>query len=219
MAVDRSIHAQVGFPQRCIFCGAADELTAEDWWPRWLTRYLPSPFDAQRRTTTSTLATDFKTNHLGVIAPAWKARGALYSPLKVVCRECNNDWMSGLQHRASGYLKPLVSGEWQQLDTDAQLAIAAWMTMLTMVYDFYDMNTQNVTALERTTFKETLTPPSNWIVSLGSLRRNSIHGRTWKRSFGLHPPSEIGAVSVFNGQTTLLLQVLCFCIPTLRQPR
>lgn len=204
MAVDRHIHSQPGFPEVCIFCAGTGPLTEEDWWPKWLHRYLPSPFNAQRHTARSGLKPDFESRHLGTIAPEWKGRGSLYSPLKVVCRNCNNRWMSSLQNRANLYLKPLIKDEWAPFDEEAQSAVASWMTMLCMVYDFRNMDTQNITQAERGAFFINHVPPSNWIISVGFLRNTYIHGKVWQRALGVHLSPDDIIKRPYNVQSTTI---------------
>ena len=199
LTIDKHRHSQEGFPKVCIFCGCKS-LTAEDYWPKWLQRFLPSPFNSSLHTTTLSLNDDKPMRIREMIIN--RNKGPLQTPLKVVCHLCNNRWMSNLQRETSTHLKPLIDGNWVEFTERSQALIAAWATMFVMVYDFADMVTQNVTQSERTLFKDTKLPPPNWIISIGRMLTSHAHGEVWKRSFGLWPPPTDAVSNTYNFQST-----------------
>jgi hypothetical protein len=119
-------------PQRfCIFCGRPG-LTREHVWADWLKKYIPkneinhTSFSATLHPTRS----DFRRK---------KVAGDLRSRrLRVVCRSCNNGWMSRLQERAKPLLLPLIKGESTAFTYDEQELLAAWITMSIMVAEQFD---------------------------------------------------------------------------------
>jgi hypothetical protein len=78
--------------------------------------------------------------------------------------------MGKLQERAKPILTPLLLGEQPTLAASDQRLIAAWITMVTMVYEFSDPATVAISQAERTTFMNTGEPPANWWIAIGNLK-------------------------------------------------
>jgi hypothetical protein len=58
------------------------------------------------------------------------------STAQVLCRTCNNEWVSGLDRKASEALKPLINGKaTAELDANAQATVAAWIFKCALVFD------------------------------------------------------------------------------------
>jgi hypothetical protein len=64
----------------------------------------------------------------------WRERPRKTTSLrpKIVCKPCNNEWMSVLQEQARPYLAGFFRGDEAHLDGAAQAAIAAWLAMTAM---------------------------------------------------------------------------------------
>lgn len=55
---------------------------------------------------------------------------------KVICRSCNNEWLSGIDDAAARVLKPLIRGEHAVvLDRVGQAAVAAWIYKCALIFD------------------------------------------------------------------------------------
>src|SRR5271156_2823255 len=69
----------------------------------------------------------------------------------VVCRPCNNDWMSGLETAAELILRPLMLGKATHLDRRSQTILATWACMKNMVAEFSSPETRatDTAGLER----------------------------------------------------------------------
>jgi hypothetical protein len=115
----------------CIFCGSVGKLSKEHVVPRW----IGSAFPSSERGVLHRFAwargeaeSDSPISSLDFDAPpfTWQAR--------VVCAECNNGWMSSLEARAKDLLIPMMRGEAQTLDQDAQRLIAIWATKTALVF-------------------------------------------------------------------------------------
>jgi hypothetical protein len=131
----------------CLFCSNT-KLTREHIWPQWLLAMFPK----RRRTATRKIH--------GQPANTWETN-TLELTAKVVCRDCNEGWMSDLEN----YAKPFVAhfirfrGQRTFLSDDAIVAITAWVTLRTMIMDTLLPRHPYYRDAEREAFKETLTPP------------------------------------------------------------
>lgn len=122
------------------------------------------------------------------------ARGKFHKPgspsshqLRVVCQTCNNGWMSDMQNAAISHLVPLLNGLWTDLDDEASLAVANYVTMVTLVLEFADTHTITATPEERAVFMRTKKPASNWQVLVGLYGDEEKLGGFWHRSARLSP--------------------------------
>ena len=66
-----------------------------------------------------------------------------------VCKECNNEWISGLQVRARPALEALLKGERMELMSRHQHALSSWATMFTIVAELADPQTLAVAQSDR----------------------------------------------------------------------
>lgn len=142
--------------------------------------YLPRVFANTAHTTTLTVSYPA----LGTVHHV-PSRGFLHRPgdphaqrLKVVCKACNNGWMSRLQERTKPILVPLLKGEWAPLTKQDQKTLAAWATMFTMVLEFADPNTLVTPPEQRDQFRLTQEPPQGWAVWVGD-----YEGVLWRGVF------------------------------------
>jgi hypothetical protein len=55
---------------------------------------------------------------------------------KVICRECNNGWVSRIDNAAAQVMRPLVRGQSEvALDCEGQAAVAAWIYKSALMFD------------------------------------------------------------------------------------
>lgn len=74
---------------------------------------------------------------------------------KVVCRDCNNRWLSEVDNRASRVLKPLVRGEREvELDRAGQTAVAAWIYKCALIFDVVEYGHGGPLASQRPLFRD-----------------------------------------------------------------
>jgi hypothetical protein len=55
--------------------------------------------------------------------------------LRVVCKNCNNEWMSGIEERAKPILTPLILGTQATLNYAEQTVVAAWIALKVIIGD------------------------------------------------------------------------------------
>ena len=116
----------------CAFCGPTKEpMSPEDVWPRWLSKYFRENFKTRQF---GQVVTHLKS---GLVNSGTGQRAKMEAP--VVCRKCNNEWMSAIEILAKGILAPLLDNPKRPRpinDADA-ITLAAWMMVKGVVLDHY----------------------------------------------------------------------------------
>jgi hypothetical protein len=111
--------------EECIFCGDSD-MTEEHLIAAWVLR----AFHRQRKPDAG-LSGSF-------VGPG-RMRLSPEEPIstaKVVCRSCNNEWLSVIDNAAAKVLKPLIRGDdTVTLDEEGQAMLAAWIYKSALVFD------------------------------------------------------------------------------------
>jgi hypothetical protein len=156
--------------KECVFCGAQGKLTEEHAFADWLEPYVPLCGVGSH-------TTSHAVNKLPVTSPSdrietWK-KGLLHKrkKLKIVCKRCNNEWMSRLQTQVKPILLPMIQGHWPEtMSAWDRRGLAAWATMFTMVAEFSDPNTQTIDFTARERLRLTIEPPDGWYVWVGLTR-------------------------------------------------
>jgi hypothetical protein len=112
----------------CIFCGSGPT-EVEDVIPKWMQAKLPRGLPKGQGV--MTIAGDEK-------VPLTTHKSMPYNQrAKVVCRPCNNHWMSDIEDRASGHLKPMMFQDGDiVLDRAAQQKVATWGVLKTMLVPY-----------------------------------------------------------------------------------
>ena len=109
----------------CIFCGDSD-MTEEHLIAAWVLR----AFHRQRRPDPG-------------LSGTFVGRGQMrltpeepISTAKVICRNCNNQWLSVIDNAAAEVLKPLIRGDDSvTLDEEGQTVFAAWIYKCALIFD------------------------------------------------------------------------------------
>ena len=104
-------------PQRdCLFCGASGPLTDEHVYGKWL-RKLGYTGEGVREIVPGDGS-----------KPIFQRGGPFSKTLKIVCRPCNNEWMSGMETAVEPLLTTMFNarGTSVRLDEAAQLTLARW---------------------------------------------------------------------------------------------
>jgi hypothetical protein len=149
----------------CLFC-AGPGLSREHIWADWLKAYIKK--DDPRHEISSLFHPAPQRPEM--IKEIKKQEGDVRSRrLRVVCKTCNNGWMSRLQNRAKPILIPLLTGESATLSILDQQIIAAWATMTVMVGEYIKAETAVITQSERDHLRLTNTPPPTWKIWIANL--------------------------------------------------
>ena len=108
----------------CVFCGGS-EMTEEHLIADWVHR----AFSKKRKPDGQFRAT--------VVGSGLRFDGG--DPVitaKVICRRCNNNWLSEIDNDAARVLRPLIRGEREvELDRAGQTAVAAWVYKTALIFD------------------------------------------------------------------------------------
>ena len=116
-------------PRACIFCGATKNITEEHVFSVWMHKYLPT---RNRRSRYALMSreriNDFKTKEGGVNSLRQR----------VVCRNCNNTWMSATETTVKASLIPLMAAEKFGLTAERQRDLARWAVLKSIVLEYDD---------------------------------------------------------------------------------
>jgi hypothetical protein len=119
----------------CIFCGGSPT-TREHIWADWLAKYIPKTM--QKHSSTSSILNPDRSVERTLKVWGGDPRSRR---LQIVCRHCNNHWMSELQAVAKPILIRLVSGNLKNrpfmLDLNRQRILAAWSAMSVICAEYF----------------------------------------------------------------------------------
>ena len=160
----------------CIFCGEFREMTREHIWGHWIRDFVPLGPNLHH-------LRDVEVGARGEVMTATtvrKAGSALALNRRIVCKPCNNTWMSRLQERARPFLVPLLRGERCALGPEAQTAIAAWATMVTMTAEFMleSAGKVGVSREDRLRLMQTEAPILEWRI-WAAYHRGGVYSHGW----------------------------------------
>jgi hypothetical protein len=110
---------------RCVFCGG-DDMTEEHLVADWVlrafhrSRHPPTHFSGSLRGSNQL--------EMSFDPPTATAR--------VLCRDCNNTWVSRIDASAAQAIRPMIQGHGTvELDEHAQSALASWVFKTTLIFD------------------------------------------------------------------------------------
>lgn len=155
-------------PQRfCIFCGKPG-LSKEHIFAEWLHPYLPKTEEVNHTSRTVVMQMKHDETHERL-----RSGEGHSGTVRVVCKSCNNGWMSALQVQVKPLLLPMVLGEPVRLFTKHQTILAAWIAMFVMVVEHRvgDSRVVAVSPRERLDFMTTKQTPKSWKIWIGRYDR------------------------------------------------
>jgi hypothetical protein len=104
--------------------------------------------------------------------------------MKIVCRKCNNGWMSDIVKDSKPTLKSLILGKWPLLTSEKQFVLARWAALTIMVKEYDFDGTRSGSDEERSYMFLHRCPPPNWRVQIGRSAGYPT-GWVWHRGLGL----------------------------------
>lgn len=129
--------------------------------------------------------------------PKVTTKGALSRPgssrsqtLKIACRSCNNGWMKRIVDNSIPILKKIGEGHWELNSKEEQLALATWITLFSMSYEFADKETVCVSEYERRAFAKSSVPSGHWRLAIGYVESTPGREVTLHRAMRIHPDIE-----------------------------
>jgi hypothetical protein len=137
-------------PRRCIFCQVG-RVTGEHLWPRWMHRYLPKLQDARKEEAYTTVQPA-----RAIVKKRTKdQQGHVYTKqFYVVCKACNEGWMSRIEEAAKPILIPLLRGQPVTLTQDDQIKLARWISLKVVIAEQENPSDAVVRQPARTLFME-----------------------------------------------------------------
>ena len=118
-------------PRKCAFCPTAASLSGEHLWSAWMGDLFPGDKRFTNKNETGKIVSDWHSSELN-----WKA--------KVVCRECNNTWMSAIENdHAKPAMSDLIRGVCDVAITESRaLSIALFAFKTAVVFDYMQKTRQ-----------------------------------------------------------------------------
>ncbi|MGO1160531.1 hypothetical protein ACTOV4_01070 [Brucella sp. C7-11G] len=162
--------SKIGKP--CLFCGRWGSKSREHIFPRWMKGSVQSIHETTFHQTTNF---DYPNNVANIGYGLLKRPGrSLDQTLRVVCRPCNNGWMSRLQNQVKPILLPFVRGA-PSLEKmiNYHCAVSRWCAMSDIVSEATDETTKTSSPDERRWIMENESAPPNWTFWIGQLKEEA----------------------------------------------
>ena len=106
-------------------------MTGEHLWPGWMHPYLPKIENPKKR---SVFASGTINTHY--VTRSKPQPGHPYTrTFKVVCKKCNESWMSEIEERAKPILLPIILGQNVNIDEARRRRLVDWITLKVLVAD------------------------------------------------------------------------------------
>ena len=141
---------KIQFARKCIFCETRNANSREHFYSEWMHDLLP--VGPEGKYSGETIDEHPKTRAVSKHEKRTKP-GELYTKkIKVVCHECNNVWMSGIEDAVKPLLTPIIRGDPITLDLKDLELIARWATLKAIVSEHDNRHTEVTPQVERTAF-------------------------------------------------------------------
>lgn len=140
----------MGTARSCIFCLSRRDLTGEHVFPVWLGKALG---ESATRVGKQEFTRDDRVVR-SYTAPGFSLRS------NVVCKQCNNGWMSRLESSVKPVLEPVALGRWPvTLSGQDCVRLAAWVVKTVTMLETAQPTPAVVPVSHRTHLARTSTPP------------------------------------------------------------
>ncbi len=187
-------------PRKCLFCDH-NANSPEHLWPKWMRRHFARTSHDKRlsgqvlvnKGTVKEREIDFLSGHTTT------------TKMKVVCKLCNERWMSAMEVAAKPFIEPMLLGKPVQMNKAAIAATAEWVALKMMMFDCEVERTALFTRVETLKFASDRRVPDGvqiWLFRTNDPERAAyIHrGSSSVTSHKYGIPSVAGTV-----QTTLFV--------------
>jgi hypothetical protein len=150
---------------RCVFCNGTG-LSKEHIWSDWVSRLIPRN-DAHGQYW-ATMHRDSGSGDVEWTEPprsAARQGSVLQRKVRKVCTRCNNGWMSRVVDRAKPHAEHLILGATTQLNRQAQIDLAAWIGITTIIQEFANrLGFPRIPPEDRRVLIDTGAPPLSWSI-------------------------------------------------------
>lgn len=157
-------------PGKCIFCGGGP-MSREHFWPQWASEYLPQYPQEQYDEVLVTF--NKKTFMVGPPRTKTKNGRVWTKKMKVVCKPCNETWMSCLEEKVKAVLIPIMTSASHTITAESATIISQWVALKVMISEHNkrdDAGDIVTTPPMRAEFKDSLAIPESlkiWIARCG----------------------------------------------------
>ncbi|MCM2455286.1 hypothetical protein HGO37_07815 [Rhizobium sp. CG4] len=175
---EEALGEKVQIAGKCIFCGGGP-LTQEHIWPKWLKAFVGDVAPETKH-----IVRNFDPSKLEWTEIKGKVErpGNVFSHrARVVCRECNNEWMSELQTRAKPIILDLKAGADFQLDDyEKREALSTWLAMFAFIKEQISAH-KTSPPQELKQFKDDKLPPPGWLFLIAKYNGSpELNGLSWR---------------------------------------
>ncbi len=125
-------------PKKCIFCGAQGNISKEHFWPEWLAPHIAQA--AKSRRISGLLASEGKQPQQ-LRSFSERDGSVLTKKFRVVCKNCNNGWMSQMESAVKPTLIALINRSKLALSSKDTQILALWVSVKTIVGEYATENT------------------------------------------------------------------------------
>lgn len=191
-------------PKPCIFCGSLGDKSKEHFYPAWLSDFIP----VQPVHNVSILVTQLGSGPKAITERSRRQGHLITKKLRVVCRACNNGWMSRLESTVKPFLVAGLTTRDQELDPANLAEIARWVCLKSMLAEHSEPTLASTPSIDRKAFFSASVIPSYFRIYLGAQSTSSItwlyrHSATISSSSAVSPPLLDGLQR--NAQTTTFI--------------
>jgi hypothetical protein len=167
-------------PRVCIFCGPTQSPSEEHIFSKWMKKYLPHAGWHQFHHLEMPAP-----NRLGANLREYRQGGTNILRPKIVCRRCNNGWMSLIETQAKGCLIPLMAGGQFIMTEEHQRKLSIWATLKSMVHEH--VRATVCSPDDHRDFMQTAQPSIQWSIWIGKCLSPEWRVRIIAQAFTLAP--------------------------------
>jgi hypothetical protein len=190
-------------PGLCIFCGKG-HLSKEHVFADWLRALYPrTPHD--RRIEGETWLEEPSRSWTGPLCRSLQGHTGS-KKVRVVCKTCNNTWMSAIDEATKPILTPLISGHPVTLDEISQRKLATWITKVVIVSEYMYPKNRAISKEETLWFYQSRSPFDNWkicIANYSGINWSGLYVYHNMIRFDLSPAIEVSLLSRNTHSTTI----------------
>ena len=121
----------------CIFCGELGNISKEHFWPEWLAPYVHTIGDGHNISELhSAEGKGQQTLQRRRVCPG----NVITKKIRVVCKNCNNRWMSELEANVKPTILSLLINNKTALTEEEVATLSLWITVKTIVGEHWEEN-------------------------------------------------------------------------------
>lgn len=185
----------------CSFCQKPGN-SKEHYWGQWTKKHIPSQSERVIHTLRRPFGVSPNTFGQAVFEGPMSRQGEFRGQqIKGVCEPCNNGWMRLIHERAKPHLLRLAAADWWPLSDEERVSVAAYFTLVSMMWQLADRQTMATNQVERTGLMTTRMPPSNWVVLIAEHEEKAWTEKLLHTGFNVDPPDDDYARLTPNSHT------------------